>query len=212
MKFHFPKTKNTSGFTLIEVMISTGLFVVLMVLGVAAILNTNTLFKKNQTQRAVYDNIAFIVEDMSRLMRTGSSFSCGTNLVTTPTITPQDCLSNGGLPVNYIAFDSVDGSGVASQYVYQFSSVFSDRGLYRSSDGGASLQGSNPQFKISPNEVKFDPQKSGFIVRGSQPSANGDTQQPIIFVRLVGEIENTQYDFVTPFSYQFAITPRRIDS
>jgi prepilin-type N-terminal cleavage/methylation domain-containing protein len=203
--------KNKKGFTLIEVMIASGLFVVLMVFGVAAVLNTNVLFKKNQSQRAVLDNMAFIVEDMARLMRTGYNFRCQPGQPQLTSEDPESCMYS--LPSQFIGFEKFDGApgDVTDQIVYGF---YED-GIYRSENGGVSLTSPNPEnrkFKLTPDNIEILA-GSGFFVRGAESyTDSGDREQPIIFIRLVGQIEDPQEGFVTPFNYQLAITPRRIDS
>jgi prepilin-type N-terminal cleavage/methylation domain-containing protein len=44
---------NQKGFTLVEVMIAVGLFVVVMIAGVGAVLSANSSHKKTQSQRAI---------------------------------------------------------------------------------------------------------------------------------------------------------------
>ncbi len=201
---YFGRAKNSAGFTLIEVMISTGLFVVLMVLGITAIMNSNSLFKKNQDQRAIFDNMAFVVEDMARLMRTGSSFRCVQSValpLTSISENPENCPApTQGALKPLLIFEAFGGDPTdpSDQVLY----VFEQDGLKKKEQDGQTL------YRMTPGNVKFDLGQSGFAVRGSLPN---DGEQPLIFVRLVGEIENDLGDFVTEFSYQFSITPRRID-
>jgi len=201
--------KNTQtslrGFTLIEVMIATGLFVVLMLFGVTAMMSSNVLFKKNQSQRAMLDNLGFIVEDMSRMMRTGYSFKCNPSAFPQLNVDPQDCVLGPGQLAPAIMFETFEGdpADMDDQLIY---AIYED-GIYRSEDSGASL--ADNQFKLTPDGMTFDPNRSGFAVRGS---LIGDGEQALITVRLVGKIEDSQQNFTTPFSYQFTITPRRVDS
>ncbi|MFT5360188.1 MAG: prepilin-type N-terminal cleavage/methylation domain-containing protein [Candidatus Paceibacteria bacterium] len=199
---------NKKGFTLIEVMISTGLFSVIMTLGVTAVLNTSTLHKKSQDQRSVLDSMAFIVEDMARLMRTGSSFNCDLDVIGFPTEDPASCpIGFNGFPVNFIAFEAPGGTlnDPSDQNAY---AILED-GIYWDEDFGQSIFSQNPKFRLTPENISFNTNESGFVVRGAKV---GDNEQPIVFIRLDGQIENEKEDFSTPFSYQFAITPRRIDS
>ena len=162
------------------------------------------------------DSLAFIVEDMARLIRTGSNFNCiqsGENFfVANPADeAPESCLLGSGItfPQKGLSFEKTGGTtqDPTDQIVYAF---YSD-GLYRSDIGGASLDTSNPEFRLTPKNVKFNIDESGFLVRGAD-SGFSDGQQPIVFIRFVGEIENIKEGFSTPFSYQIAITQRRIDS
>src|SRR3972149_1703934 len=64
------------GFTLIEIMIAITLFTAIMIIGTGAVLQTNSVYKKTQTMRSVMDNLNFIMEDMVRNLRLGSSYHC----------------------------------------------------------------------------------------------------------------------------------------
>jgi prepilin-type N-terminal cleavage/methylation domain-containing protein len=213
------KIKNQKGFTLIEVMIATGLFVVIMTLGVAAVLNTNVLFKKSQDQRSAIDNMAFILEDMARTIRTGSAFQCDSlNFAPVSDDNPTSCGLNGVPPYMNptLALEAQGGvpgnSDLGDQVVYYINtdSQNGPDGIYRSDDGGVSLQNQPFEYKLTPDNIKiYD--TSGFVVRGAEKSPN-DAQQPVVFIRLEGEIQNESEDFVTPFSYQLTVAQRRIDS
>jgi prepilin-type N-terminal cleavage/methylation domain-containing protein len=199
---------NKKGFTLIEVMISTGLFAVIMTLGVTAVLNTSTLHKKSQDQRSVLDSMAFIVEDMARLMRTGSGFNCRSNFIDNPTEDPESCtIGFNGYPGDFIAFEApgVTPGDPSDQNIY---AILED-GIYWNEDSGTTFLSGDPKFRLTPENISFNTNESGFVVRGAKV---GDNEQPIVFIRLDGQIDNEKEDFSTPFSYQFAITPRRIDS
>ncbi len=197
----YNKSRN-KGFTLIEVMIASGLFVVIMVLGISAVMNTSLTYKKSQSQRSALDSMAFIVEDMSRIMRTGSAVNCNPDLINILSIeTPGDCYAvQGNYPPKRIAIEDFEGipGDINDQVVYKIE----PDGIYRSDNSGGVF------FKLTPDSITMD-LSSGFIVRGSEPQ---DGQQPIIFIHLTGKIEDTIHNFVTPFNYQLAITPRRIDS
>jgi prepilin-type N-terminal cleavage/methylation domain-containing protein len=200
---------NKKGFTLIEVMIATGLFAVLMVFGVAAILNTNVLFKKNQSQRAVLDNMSFIAEDMIRSIRTGRSFHCVLNLnaeyASGMIADPQDCPVNGSAA---FAFEAQGGSAADPQDQVVF--LVTSDGLYKDKTSGLELITNIADApKITDSRIEFDVARSGFNVFGS---AAGDGKQPVVVVRLAGQITDAQSGAVTPFSYQFSSTQRATDS
>ncbi len=57
-------------------MIAVGIFTVIMVIGIGALLNISLSDQKTRGQRAVNDNINFIMEDIVRNIRTGSTYYC----------------------------------------------------------------------------------------------------------------------------------------
>src|SRR3990170_3775145 len=95
------KIFQNKGFTLIEVMIATTLFSIIMVIGTGAVLNSNTIFRKTENLRTIIDNLHFVMEDMSRSIRTGHGYDCGASIgVSEGSLTPTDCSSS----INTISF------------------------------------------------------------------------------------------------------------
>ena len=64
-----------SGFTIIEMMIAIAIFLIVVMIGMGALLNDNAIHRKTQNTRSIMDNLSFIMEDMSRNIRTGSEYS-----------------------------------------------------------------------------------------------------------------------------------------
>src|SRR3989344_6877449 len=107
------KTKNilkyNAGFTLIEIMVSVSVFAVVVIIAVGALISINDANRKVQSMRALMYNLNFALENISRTLRTGSSYHCG---ATGSIIAPQDCAVTGS---DYIAFEGANGSGLNTQ-------------------------------------------------------------------------------------------------
>lgn len=72
----YPHTQK--GFTLIEIIVSVGIFVVVMLIAVGAVLNAVDANRKAQNINVVVNNLNLAVESMVRDLRTGSDYlSCG---------------------------------------------------------------------------------------------------------------------------------------
>jgi len=67
--------KQNRGFTIIEMMIAIAIFLIVVTIGIGALLNTNLIHQKTQDMRSILDNLSFVMEDMSRNIRTGSEYS-----------------------------------------------------------------------------------------------------------------------------------------
>lgn len=67
----------SSGFTLIELIVSTGLFALVMLLSSGAYLLMIGLSRQAQGIATGIDNLSFAVESMARDIRTGSAYNCG---------------------------------------------------------------------------------------------------------------------------------------
>src|SRR5687768_16395176 len=97
MKIKNCKIKNyKGGYTIIETMISVSLFIVITTIGMAALLNANAVHHKSRDMRSIMDNLSFVMEDMSRNLRTGSEYHCFSGSV--PSNPPaQICSSGSGI-------------------------------------------------------------------------------------------------------------------
>ncbi len=213
---------NQKGFTLVEVMIAVGLFVVVMIAGVGAVLSANSSHKKTQSQRAILDNMSFILEDMSRNIRLGSTLRCPAGVSASPLggseehlvgsisgVTSSDCGPGAGGEARSVAFETQTGDPAndADQAVYMF---YTNDRLYKSINGGADF------YPISAEGVKFSAD-SGFTVLGSAPFSDSgtgigatDAVQPRAVIRLSGTIQYK--DILTPFDIQTTVSQRFIDS
>ena len=196
------------GYTIIETMVSISLFLIIVTAGMSALLNASALQQKSQDMRSIMDNMSFIMDDMSRNLRTGYNYHCFANGDTIPatpntTITiPKSC-SNGFA----IAFENAFGNDKVDddQWIYK---VQSQNGgatfnIYKSVDGGASF------IQMNPNEVVLK-SFSGFSVLGAEAPTTGDRQEPFVNLKLVGTI--TYKNIITPFALQSGISQRLIDN
>lgn len=191
------KNLDNRGYTIIETMISIAVFLVVVVIGIGALLQTNTLHQKSQDMRSILDNMSFVAEDMSRNMRTGYNFHCGdfSNIEEA-----KSCALGGN-----VFFESANGgSGSGDQWGYKIEAVSgSNYNISKTVNGGATW------VQLNPDEVVME-SFSGFTVLGATSPTSGDQQQPLVIIRLVGKI--TYKNVVTPFSIQTTVSQRLIDN
>ena len=196
------KKNINSGYTIIETMIAISLFLIIVTIGMGSLLNANFLHRKSQDIRSVMDNLSFIMEDMSRNLRTGYNYHCGDG---SGDINVSSNCDNEGL----IAFESTTGDETidTDQWVYKIESPLGDDvfNIYKSTAGGE--VGSFVQ--LNPPEVKIDSISSGFTVIGAEV---GDTEQPFITIRLTGIITSRSNESPIPFSLQTSVSQRLIDT
>jgi type II secretory pathway pseudopilin PulG len=187
---------NNKGYTLIETMIAVSLFIVVVTIGMDALLNANLLHQKSSNLRSIIDNLSFIMEDMSRNMRTGYNFRCYSSQGEINNVSvPQSCASGWA-----IAFEGAEGEADddTDQWVYYISD---DGKIFKSRKGGSDY------VELTTDEIKIDPASIyGFSVLGAE---GNDEQQPLITIKLVGTI--TYKNIVSPFSIETAVSQRVID-
>lgn len=79
------------GFTLIELIVSLGLFTIVIMITTSAMLSMADLNSKVKTMRTAMDNLSLALESMSRDIRMGSVYTCN------PSIPVSPLLSYGGV-------------------------------------------------------------------------------------------------------------------
>ena len=65
------------GFTLIEMLIAVSIFSIVVVMGIGALLVSGESLRKTTLTRAAMENVNIAMESMSKRMRTGSFYYCG---------------------------------------------------------------------------------------------------------------------------------------
>ncbi|KKS11172.1 hypothetical protein A2643_01825 [Candidatus Nomurabacteria bacterium RIFCSPHIGHO2_01_FULL_39_220] len=211
MKIIKLKIKNCmKGYTIIETMIAVSLFLVIIMAGMGALLNANLLHNKSQNMRSIMDNLSFIMEDMSRNLRTGYNYRCYSGgAIRSDISVPNNCDSGWG-----IFFEQQDGdlynspNNPGSGYYYGDQWAYyigNDAKIYKSSDYAGGF------IPLTPDEVKIDPYPTSyFIVSGTDPFSAGNTEQPFVTIKLSGTI--TFKNIVTPFSLQTSVSQRQLDN
>ena len=198
--------KIKGGYTIIETMIAVSLFIIIVMMGMGALLNANVLHQKSQNMRSIIDNLSFIMEDMSRTLRTGYAYDCypadgsGGSLVPASSFPARSCADGWA-----IVFEPARGSTSVStdQWAYYLSGddINGIGKIFKSTDGAQTWT------QLTPNEVDID-QTSFFAVVGAEGPAT-NSQQPFVTIKLIGKI--TYKNVITPFSLQTSISQRNID-
>ena len=97
MKINFSKNK---AFTLVEIMVATSIFMIIMLMSLAALITTSDTAKKSQALRSAMDNVNFAMESMTRSLRMGRDYTCvaSSSGVSLPASANADCpiSSSGG--------------------------------------------------------------------------------------------------------------------
>jgi len=169
------KRQQQAGFTLVEMIVAVGLFAVVMLVSVGALLALVEANRKAQALQSVMNNLNVAVDGMVRSIREGSAYHCGSIPVGNAT---ADCTESDTL----LAFRPFSTSTSAVlPWMYWFATDASGNGrLYKSEDG--TLSGGLP---ITSPEVAIDVLASKFYVIGSTRGA-GDTVQPKVTIVIKG--------------------------
>jgi Tfp pilus assembly protein PilE len=68
--------KKTTGFTLVEIMVATSIFMIIMLVALGALISSSDTAKKSQALRTAMDNVNFAMESMTRSLRMGTDYYC----------------------------------------------------------------------------------------------------------------------------------------
>ncbi|MDO8520572.1 MAG: hypothetical protein Q7S52_00470 [bacterium] len=182
-----------TGFTLIEMIVSIGVFLVGFLIILGALVSINDAARKARAMRIVMDNLSAAIDSMSRTIRVGSDFNCGCGV---PITTPQDCpmsddLGNGG--GTCLAFEGQHGTtAVDDQIVYRLSGGRIERSI----DSGG-MRGL-PYLPLTAPELTISSFK--FFVHGTP--VNED--QPVVTLLIRGSALTTRRS-ITTFSIQTTV-------
>lgn len=192
------------GFTLIELLVSVAIFSAVMLIAVGALLTMTEASRKAQTLKSVMNNLNFALESMSRTIRVGTTYHCGSSGSVAGT---QDCPQGE----SFFAFEKSGGSPstATDQVVYCLGIVqsatppfcsMSGTSILRSTDGGSTF------IAITAAEVVIE--KLAFYTVGSAPLP--DTVQPKVIMTLQGYADITSRT-KTEFNLQTTIAQRLPD-
>lgn len=185
-------SKREAGFTLIEMTVAVGLFAVVMVISITALLSVVEANRKAQALQSVINNLNIAVDGMTRSLREGSNYRCGSASPANP-----NC-SDGG---SSIYFESSDGSSASSgdDWVYAFDPETNR--IYKS-------ENANPQqgIAITAPEVTID--SAVFYVIGA---TRGDTTQPKVMMVIKGTAGSDKTTSRTTFHIQSTAVQRVLD-
>lgn len=165
-----------SGFTLVELMVATSIFVVIMLSSMSSLFIMLNAAKNSKALRFAMDNVNFAMESMTRSIRMGTSYYCGSAVNVKDLEETKDCpsiLSEGG---TFIAFKPQDATAT-NKVVYKLSKR--DDGTYyiaRCGEGGACVSIISPLVNI---------EKLKFFVDGSSPD---DSKQASVYIIIKGSV------------------------
>ncbi len=96
------KNKN-KGFTLVELIVSLGLFTVVMMISTSALLSLSDTNNKVQSMRTVSDNLNLAMESMSREIRMGMFYHCDVTVGTL--VNSRDCkvVNRGASSISFLS-------------------------------------------------------------------------------------------------------------
>ena len=120
------------GFTLIELMTAVSIFAIVLTISMGSIIGIFDANRKSRALKSVMSNLNLAVESMSKEMRFGKNYHCGSGSVTTP----QNC-SSGATLMSFLANEGE-----------QITNNLSGNSIVRQIDGGSSIAITAPEVFI----------------------------------------------------------------
>lgn len=181
------------GFTLVEMIVAVGLFTVVMLISLAALLSLIDANRKARSIESVMNNLNIALDGMVRNIRMGSAYHCGTNNLTQP----SDCATVPGTSVAFLRFGGTAGD--AEDYlIYSYNAL--EKRLERKEGASATA------YAVTAPEIEID--EMNFYVIGTTP---GDGDQPKIVIVMKGTVGAERVRTRTTFSIQATAVQRVLD-
>lgn len=170
------------GFTLMEVMVAVSIFAIVVTVGIGALLTINNSYRKSQVSRQAIDSLTYILESMSRSLRTAREWDVSNSYDGTPTS----------------SFVFRDQDGVLVTYRLASPDVYMDL----DTDGVTGTALASGPYKLNPNNVAID--TFTFTAFG------GNGKQSYLQINIAGTVTSGQQS--SSFAYQTAVSKRSLDT
>jgi prepilin-type N-terminal cleavage/methylation domain-containing protein len=188
--------KTHQGYTLVELMVSVGIFALIMLLATSAYFSLLSYTRQARATSVVMTNLSAGLDLMARSIRTGNSYNCGAG---------GDCTVTPG---NYFTFTEADGT-VTTYSLLQFTTGGAIGVCTNAVPASSCGQVSNdvPINATVITDPQVDISKLSFYVRGT---ASGDGLQPTVTIVVQGDTIVPHGQPVS-FSVQSSATQRLLD-
>ena len=203
--YYLNSKKDNKGFTLIEITVSLAVFATTAVVAVGAFLSILAANKKAQAAKVVINNLSYALESISREVRVGSNYYCGSdNLKYNPfsVKATSSCLNYAANSKSVLSFKTgkKDDSGNDLYYVYYFNIV--DHTLYKSD-----LLTSVHSLNWSTDGDYYPVTSPSAIIKDFNFVVSNDTSYPKVQIFMSG-VAGTKVNLQTDFKVQTTITQR----
>ncbi len=167
-----------------EVMVSVSIFAIIMTVGIGSLLAINVNYKKSETDRQAVDNLSYVLESMSRRIRTATTWG-GTHCTIS---------YNSSLPTS--CFEMTDQDGIDVLYTL-------------TSDNVITMTTTDPTTNI-PQVYDLTPGGTQTSVLTFLPLKNSSgLGQPYLQINVQGTVTNGSVS--SDFQFQTAVSKRSFD-
>jgi type II secretory pathway pseudopilin PulG len=210
------RQKKKNGFSLIEIVVSLGIFMAVVTIAMGAVLTLFDSNKRVQDLKSIINNLNVSLDSMTRELVVGSNYVCGgiTGSLPGPMDQITECPDDAGAGAGTtIVFCSSDNQPIAYRYLGQ--GIDRRIGDLENTDtecqAGTSIEWLEEWIRITAPEVKINDMKFYVSAPESPQSGVGDScfKQSRVLIKIDGEAgrENRK----TEFELQTTISQRMPD-
>lgn len=182
------KYPTNQGFTLIEILVASAVFIVVMLAALGSLLIASNYSKKAKALSAAMDNVNYAMDSMSRSLRTGSNYNCSVG-ITLPTSSLSDC-----------------SSGTELAFAPAYHSLADTKFYWNTLGTPHTLQKCTPLGCVDMTSNEVDITSLRFVVRGTDLY---DGIQPSVYILIRGTV--TVKGEVTSFALQTLASQRNAE-
>lgn len=169
-----------------EVMVAVSIFAIVMTVGIGSLLTINDGYRKSQTQREGIDSLTYVLESMSRRIRTAADWSPTNAYGSTGTqfaFNDQDCIA-----VSYGLVQGQNGNGQIQMNI-------------QNGTGSTNQTLADGPYDITPENVS--------ITDMTFTSFRAANVQPYVQINIKGTVANGKT--VSDFAFQTSVSKRSAD-
>ncbi len=181
-----------------EVMVSVSIFAIIVTVGIVALLTINDAYRKSQTERQAIDSLTFMMESMSRRIRTAATW---------------DGAITYGSSMNSFSIHDQDTIGVTYTWDQNDGQLLMSVDDPTAIDPGVPTTTGTP-YNLTPQNVHISTRyPDGSILPGGGvyflPLKSGSNGQPYLQINIGGYVSNGKA--ITPFRFQTSVSKRVVD-
>ncbi len=198
------KANLQKGFTLIEMIVSLGIFAVVAVIAIGALLKISDANRKAIILKTSINNLNFALEAMSREMRFGSNFECASGPSSLNNNQNTNCPQNNSWVIAFDSSEEGNGSGgtvCRLRYAYWLKTTANQPSVLKKAQeeicGATLIRSESAYYDIVSSELRITDSKVTIDT----------TDQPKVRFWIKGESGKKAKD-VTSFSLQTTMSQR----
>lgn len=197
------------GFSLVEMIVSLGIFALVSVVALGAFIKIIDANKKAQALKTAINNLNFTLESMSREMRVGTDYYCGNSDPSWTAFTKTAC-SGGSVMAFRSSVAAPDGSGGTCNLIYVYKLVTSANPLVGKIQKAEQTScGSTPTYDdVTAKDIVITTTNPFSVII---PTVKGVPGQPYAKINLQG-YSGSKEKIKTTFSLQTSVSPRLMNN